>query len=274
MRLLGLVVAVVALAGAAGCRGDGRGGGRELVAAFYPLAWAAQQVAGPGARVTDLTPAGAEPHDLELSPRDVERVQDADLVVYAGGGFQPAVEEAVAGRAGPSYDVARGAADPHVWLDPLRFAAVVEELAERLGRAGSAYGVVRRLRRLHGEYRRGLARCERRTIVTVHAAFGHLARRYGLVQLALAGRAPEAEPGPRELERLVRAIQDAGATTVFAEPLVSDRLARTVAREAGARVAVLDPLEGLSEERRAAGADYVSVMRDNLAALREALGCR
>ena len=116
--------------------------------------------------------------------------------------------------------------------------------------------------RLDESYRRGLERCERRTFVTSHAAFGHLARRYGLTQLSLAGASPEAEPGPRELEGLIDDVRASGATTVFAEPLVSDRIAETVAREAGAEVAVLDPLEGLSEERLAAGEDYLTVMRD------------
>jgi zinc transport system substrate-binding protein len=107
-----------------------------------------------------------------------------------------------------------------------------------------------------------------------HAAFGHLAARYGLEQLSLGGTSPEAEPAPRDLERLVEEVRASGATTVFSEPLVSDRLARTVAREAGLEVAVLDPVEGMTEEGVEAGADFLTVMRENLEALREALGCR
>jgi zinc transport system substrate-binding protein len=60
---------------------------------------------------------------------------------------------------------------------------------------------------------------------------------------------------------------------VFFETLVSPRLAKTVAREAGARSAVLDPMEGLTKDEIAHGADYFSVMRANLVALRKALGC-
>ena len=131
-----------------------------------------------------------------------------------------------------------------------------------------------RLLRLDASYRRGLEQCKRRTLVTSHAAFSHLAARYGLTQLSLTGDSPEAEPGPRELKQLIDDVRASGATTVFAEPLVSDRIAQTVAREAGAGVAVLDPLEGLGDERLAAGEDYLSVMRDNLAALEGALGCR
>ena len=134
--------------------------------------------------------------------------------------------------------------------------------------------MVREVKGLDTEYRRGLANCQRRVLVTTHAAFGRLAARYGLIQLALAGRTPEAEPTPRDLEQLIAEVRASGATTVFTEPLVSSRVAETVAREAGARVATLDPIEGLSQERLDAGEDYLSVMRSNLDALQQALGCR
>ena len=272
MRLAALLV-VVALAGCGSGAGDADA--RTVVAGFYPLAWAVERVGSPAVdEVVNLTPPGVEPHDLELAPSDLETIAGADLVVYAGAGFQPALEDAVAARDVPALDVlAPGETDPHVWLDPRRFAGVVELIARRLAAAGTAADVVRDLRSLDVEYRRGLRRCESRVLVTTHAAFGHLAARYGLEQVSLAGSSPEAEPAPRELERLIARVDASGATTVFAEPLVSDRVAETVAREAGAEVAVLDPLEGLDEERLDAGEDYLSVMRLNLAVLRAALRC-
>jgi zinc transport system substrate-binding protein len=133
--------------------------------------------------------------------------------------------------------------------------------------------VVARLEALDRDLARGLGECERREIVTSHAAFAYLADRYDLEQVPLAGVTPESEPDAREIERLVDEVRRTGATTVFFEPLVSPRLAETVAREAGVRTAVLDPLEGLTPEQEDAGADYFSVMRENLAALRAALGC-
>lgn len=272
MRLLAILSAAAFLTGCGGMdEADDR---RTVVTGFYPLAWAAERIAGQDFRVVNLTPVGAEPHDLELSPRDVTSVRDADLVVYVGGGFQPALEDAVATRDGTSLDVLGRGEDPHVWLDPIRFAEIVREIGAALGGAAAGEELALELQALDEELRSGLDQCERRTVVTTHAAFGSLAARYGLTELSLAGRSPEAEPSPRELERLVERVRAAGATTVFAEPLVSDRLAVTIAREAGAEVAVLDPVEGLSQERLDAGEDYLSVMRSNLAALRKALGCR
>jgi zinc transport system substrate-binding protein len=270
-RVVSLALVLFAFAGCGGGEDDRP----TVVAGFYPLAWAAEQVGEGRFEIVNLTPAGAEPHDLELSPRDVETVRDAELVLYVGGGFQPALEDAVTDREGRSLDVlGPEERDPHVWLDPARFERIVAEVAEALGPAPAASDTVFALNRLDEEFRRTLDDCERRELVTTHAAFGHVAERYGLEQLALTGTSPEAEPSPRELESLADRVRAAGATTVFAEPLVSDRVARTIAREVGADVAILDPIEGLSEERLEAGEDYLSVMRDNLAALRKALGCR
>ncbi len=269
MRSVLLVLLVLA-----GCGGSDGDDAEAVVAAFYPLAWAAEQIVVEGTEVVNLTPPGVEPHDVELSPRDVEAIRDARVVLYAGGGFQPAVEDAVAEREGISLDVLAGDRDPHIWLDPVRFAQVVTEVGGAVGRPERANELASELIRLDTSYRLGLQRCERRTLVTSHAAFGHLADRYDLMQLSLTGISPEAEPGPRELEQLIDDVRASEATTVFAEPLVSDRVAETVAREAGAEVAVLDPLEGLSDDRLAAGEDYLSVMRANLVVLEEALGCR
>lgn len=294
-----LLVASVAVL--AGCGSDDEPRqGTSVVAAFYPLAWAAEQVAGERAEIVNLTPPGVEPHDLELSPRDVERVRDADLVLYLGGGFMPALEEAVAEHPNAvdmldEVELLEGGADdhgdeeatetdghedeeheldPHVWLDPSRLAAIARRIAEALGSAAGADELVSTLERLDAELAAGLADCERREIVTSHAAFGYLAQAYDLRQIALAGISPESEPSPRALERLVSEVEETGATTVFFETLVSPRLAETVARETGARTAALDPLEGLSEEQLDAGETYVTVMRANLEALREALECR
>jgi len=256
-----------------------------VVAAFYPLAFAVEQVGGDGISVRNLTPPGVEPHDFELSGSDIRSISGADLVLYFGGGFQPALEDAIDSASANAVNLLDAVetraggeeehgVDPHVWLDPVRYAVIVERIGEELGRRPAAERFAATLRALDREFRRDLSGCERDEIVTSHAAFGYLARRYGLKQVAITGISPEAEPTPRDLEAVVRQVRVVGATTVFFETLVSPRLAETVAREVGARTAVLNPLEGLTEAQVGAGEDYVSVMRENLAALRRALGCR
>jgi zinc transport system substrate-binding protein len=260
---------------------------RRVVAAFYPVAYAAEEIGGPSLAVTNLTPAGAEPHDLELRPSDVISIQKSDLVLYLGQGFQPAVEKAVKSTHAHGVDLLAGfkldkgtdeegnpALDPHVWLDPLRYAEMATKIGRALGDRLRATGAfVARLHALDAQYHTGLAHCRRRIIVTSHAAFGYLVKRYGLTQLALEGLTPEAEPSPKALARLVTDVRRSHATTVFFETLASPKLAQTVAREAHAKTAVLDPIEGITPNALKRGANYFTVMRENLAALRLALGC-
>lgn len=265
--------------------GCGGASGAGVVAAFYPLAYAAERIGGPSLHVDDLTPAGAEPHDLELTPRAVAEIEKARVVLYLGHGFQPAVSKAVEQAKGQRVDLLAGlplrasteseeglTADPHVWLDPVLFARIAKRIGVALHRPSA------RLRRdllmLDSEYRNGLRSCKRREIVTSHAAFGYLAARYHLRQVPITGMTPESEPTPRELTRAVKQVRRTHATTVFFETLVSPRLADTVAREVGAHTAVLDPIEGLTAAEQEQGLNYLSLMRRNLAALRKALGCR
>jgi zinc transport system substrate-binding protein len=281
-RIVLILTAALGLAlGASACgESDSAASARatDVVAGLYPLAFAAEQVGGGDVAVRNLTAAGAEPHDLELTPRDVEAILGADLALYVGGGFQPAVEEAVASSDVPAVDVLEGLdlreGDAHVWLDPLRFAQVVERIGTVLGEEEAARELAGKLRALDQELRAGLADCRRRELVTTHDAFGHLAERYGLETIPITGNSPEAEPSPRDLEAVAGLVEERGVTTVFTETLVSPEIAETVAREAGAETADLNPLEDLTEDEVARGEDYFSVMRANLAALREGLGCR
>jgi zinc transport system substrate-binding protein len=276
------IILILAMVVCAGCGGGGGSDGERtsVVASFYPLAYAAEEVGGSSVRVRNLTPPGAEPHDLEATPGDVQELHEADLVLLLGGDFQPQLEDA----AGDSEHVLRlldttglnrlEDGDVHVWLDPLRYGVLVKRIGDALNRPDQAEQLEQRLRDLDRAYQQGLANCARREIVTNHAAFGYLADRYGLEQIAITGSSPEGELAPRDLERAVEAVGQTGATTVFVEPLVSAHIVETVAREAGVGTAVLNPLEGVTESEQARDADYFSLMRANLSALRKALACR
>lgn len=263
--------------------------GPRVVAGFYPLAWLARRVGGDRISVTDLVKPGAEPHDVELNPRQVTEVADADLVLYLHG-FQPATDDAVAaGVRGRALDVARltpgrpdpehHGTDPHVWLDPVRMSSLAGAVTDALAAADPAgaggyraRGAALRadLAALDRAYATGLRDCARREIVTSHAAFGYLADRYHLTQVAISGVTPDAEPTPRRLAHAIDEARRTGAHTIFFETLVSPRVARTVAEAAGARARALDPIEGLPV---GSTGDYLTFMRANLAELRDALGC-
>jgi zinc transport system substrate-binding protein len=279
------VLGVIILAASA-CGSSGTPGRLSVVTAFYPLAYAAEEIGGRSVKVENLTPPGAEPHDIELTPRQAVDLQRAKLVLYLSHGFQPAVEKAVGAAPGKKLDALAGLSlqngvgdeagktDPHVWLDPLLFARIVTRVGAALGRPRRAAALAARVRELDTEYRRGLANCRRREFVTSHAAFGYLAARYGLHQIAITGVDPESEPSPRKLADLARLVRREKIKTVFFERLVSPKLSETVARAAGARTAVLDPIEGLTPSEAKRGDTYLTLMRQNLRALRAALACR
>ncbi|MEU4369164.1 metal ABC transporter substrate-binding protein [Micromonospora chersina] len=304
--LAAATAALLGLGGLAACS-DGGGGGSDpdrvdVVAAFYPLQFLAEKIGGDAVTVTNLAKPGAEPHDLELNPRQVGQVVDAELIVYLTG-FQPAVDEAVEQNGGDrAFDVAgvqplldaaagghehegeehghgeeTGGRDPHLWLDPTRLATVGDRLAERLGKiapdraadfTARAAALRTELTGLDADYTRGLATCQRREIVTSHTAFGYLAEHYRLEQVGITGLSPDAEPSPQRLAEVAEEAREHGATTIFFETLVSPKVAETVAREVGAKTAVLDPIEGPP-----ADGDYLSAMRANLQTLRTALDC-
>ena len=295
---------LVALAALAACerRPAPAGGAKPLVVtSFYPLWEFSRQVAGDRAEVISLVPPGVEPHDWEPSPQDVAQVRRARLFVYNGAGFEQSADrllQAIAGRGVAAVDATAGldlvagpgdarpgagSVDPHVWLDPVLARAQVTTIRAALERAdppnAAAYADAARaftdkLGALHEAYRAGLRECARRSLVVSHGAFTYLARRYDLRQIAVTGRRPESEPSPADLAAIVRAARREGARYVFVETLVSPRLAETLAREVGARMLVLDPVEGLTREAAAAGRDYLSLMRDNLERLRTGLECR
>lgn len=300
----------VALLATAACGGSATPDGKtEITASFYPVAWLAERVAGGNADVSVLTRPGTEPHDLELSPRQVAEITETDLAVYVKG-LQPAVDDAVAQHAKDrSLDVStlvktlavteeehegeehahegeegeahehEGGQDPHLWLDPSRMAAAAKGLGERMASVdpehaadyrANAAEVSGELETLDGEFEKGLAKCEQRTFVTSHTAFSYLADRYGLEQVAIAGIDPGSEPSPRRMAELSDRIKELKVTTVFTETLVSPKLARSLADGAGVKTGVLDPLEGIKE---GSGDDYLTVQRRNLEALRTALVC-
>jgi zinc transport system substrate-binding protein len=311
-----VIAALAALAlalsacGSATATADNTAGSRlEVVASFYPLQFATAQIGGAHVAVTSLTRPGAEPHDVELTPRDVASVSKAKLVVYERG-LQGAVDKAVESQGGnrgldvaPAANLdllfqptvgarqattsavtaganAPGTTDPHFWLDPQRYSDVATVISARLSNLDpanradyqkNAKAFEDRLAALSQEFTTGLASCQRKDIVTSHSAFGYLAQRFGMRQIAINGLSPSQEPRAGELAAVSTYARAHGVTTIYAETLVSPAIAATVAAEAGATMATLDPIEGLTDQSR--GKDYFEVMRSNLAALRAGQGC-
>jgi zinc transport system substrate-binding protein len=289
---LPLLLALVLPAGLVSACSVGEKGEPEVVASFYPLQYVAERVVGDYAKVTNLTAPGVEPHDVELSPRQVARISGASVVFYEKG-LQPAVDDAVQNN-GPEHKVDAadtvhlrhgdssedGDLDPHFWLDPTLLAKVAQSFTDEMSKADPKHAadfasgndrLQSDLQALDREYRTGLKSCTTRTLVVSHDAFEYLGARYGLKVHAITGLSPDAEPSAKHLDELADLIRQDHITTVFSERLASPRLADTLADDLGIKTAVLDPIEGLTSSNP--DDDYLSLMRANLAALRTAGGC-
>ncbi|MEV7078101.1 zinc ABC transporter substrate-binding protein [Streptomyces sp. NPDC093516] len=288
----------------------------DVVASFYPMAFLAEQIGGDHVNVTSLTEPGQEPHDLEISTQQRAQLEEADAALFLKG-LQPAVDEAVAqtgiktkidaatlttledhGTGGHSHEGEEGhaeeghaeeghaeeeehARDPHIWLDPVKYAEVAEGVGKAFEKADPDHAadykkntaaLVGKLNDLNGTFDNGLKNTKTKVFFTNHAAFGYLAERYGLTQEAISGLDPESEPSAARVRELQEEAKADGVTTVFYETLVSDKTAKTLARDANLKTDVLDPLEGITDKSR--GDDYFQVMEANLKALQKALGAK
>ncbi|MFJ5552922.1 metal ABC transporter substrate-binding protein [Streptomyces sp. NPDC093225] len=302
------LTACAALTGEADGKG-GKDGKLAVTASFYPMQFLAQQIGRDHVTVDTLTKPGVEPHDLEITARQTARLEESDVVLYLKG-LQPAVDKAVdqaqagtkvdagtltelevhdlAGEAdhdhgaeGDHHHEGEAGRDPHVWLDPVKYAEIARGVGKAFGKADPAHApdyekntaeLVGKLTALDTEFKNGLADTATRTFITTHAAFGYLAERYGLDQEGIAGVDPESEPSPARMNALQTLARKEKVSTVFFETLASPKLADTLARDLGLRTDVLDPLEGITEKSQ--GEDYFAVMRANLKNLEKALGTK
>lgn len=281
----------------------------QVAAAFYPLEFVAERVGGDLVDVTGLTKPGTEPHDLELSINQTAALQSADVILVEHG-FQPAVDDAVeqdvkgavvdvektvdlrpaeegADEHGHEEETAsgedehdHGELDPHFWHDPALMADYTEAVRTALAKAdpdnaetyaANAKALTEDLTGVDEEFKTGLAQCKIKEVVVSHDAFTYLDK-YGLEFEPIAGLTPDAEPNPAQLAAIGEHAKEHGVTTIFSERLVSPALADTLADDLGLKTAVLDPIEGLSADTE--GEDYLSLMRQNLDALKAANGCQ
>jgi len=285
--------------------------GPRVVAAFYPLEYVAERVAGEHAQITNLTSPGADSHDLELTVRQTAELSEADLVVYLED-YQPAVDGAVdqngpehvlqvtdvvelaesgaeggdhadeddhAGETEEEHAEHAGEGDPHFWLDPVRLGEVAAAFAEKMAEIdpdhAEAYDA--NAEELQADLRALDQEYEQGLAdcaldtVVVSHDAFGYLTKYGVHFEAIAGLSPDVEPSPAHLAELQDLIRSEGVSTVFSETLASPAMAESLASDLGLETGVLDPVEGLSEET--AGEDYLSLMRTNLERLQRANDC-
>lgn len=283
--------------------GDGR---LRVLTSFYPMYDFACKIGGDCIDVINMVPSGTEPHDWEPSTNDLKNLEKADVFIYNGADMEPWADDLLVSRSDTlrvveasenvelrttdgehehaheheGADHHHGDFDPHVWLDPENAKIEMEAIRDALCAADPENSTVfqsnyekyaAELDALDAEFREKLSSLPNRTIVVAHEAFGYLCDAYGLTQVGIEGLSPDSEPDPGRMAEVIDFVREHSISTIFFEELVSPKVAEAIASETGAQAKMLSPLEGLSDEQAAAGADYFSVMHDNLAALMEAL---
>ncbi len=271
----------------------------KIATSFYPLADFAKNIGGNFVSVANITPAGAEPHDYEPTPKDIVKMYDADLIIFNGNGLEPWGEKiegelkkkgVVVVKMSDHLNSLKSIApeeaeqyDPHFWLNPENAMKEADIIADALIKIDGAHEkeynrnrdeFTRKLASLDQEYKNSLANCENRTIVTSHNAFNYLASRYDLTTLYILGLSPDEEPSPKTIADTVDVAKAKGIKYIFFETLVSPKLSETIAREIGAKTLELNPVEGLTDKEIAQGKNYISVMKENLTNLKIALSCQ
>lgn len=306
--------ALTACSGASAA-GNGADGKLDVTASFYPMQFLAEKIGKDHVKVSTLTKPGVEPHDLEITPKQTAQLGEADVVLYLKS-LQPAVDKAVeqsgvknvvdaatlttleahgasghddhghaaegeGGAEGHDHGHGEAGEDPHVWLDPAKYAEIAKGVGAALEKADPGHAadykknteaLVAELNTLDTEFKDGLKNTASRTFITTHSAFGYLAERYGLDQEGISGVDPESEPSPARMKDLQAVAAKDNVSTVFFETLASDKTAKTLAKDTGLKTDVLDPLEGITDGSQ--GADYFEVMRSNLKNLQKALGAK
>lgn len=275
-------------------------GDLDIVTTFYPVYEFTKQIVGQEGNVSLLVPAGSEPHDYEPSAKDMAHIQDADVFVYHDENMEMWVPKAQKSWKEGSPNVIQGTKnmillpgddshdhdhekeehhhelDPHTWLAPSLAIKEVESIRDQLIQEypekkqafnSNAQAYLTELKQLDKRYKDRLGQAKERTFVTQHAAFGYLALEYNLVQEPIAGLSPEKEPTAAKLAELKDFIEEHDISHIYFEENVNAKIAKTLADETKVALAVLNPLESLSQEKIDNGENYVSVMEDNLVSL-------
>lgn len=269
-----------------------------ITTSFYPLYFFAKEIVGDKAEVVNLTKAGIEPHDFEPSTKDLQIIENSQLLLVNGALFEGWLDKFSTQLINSQVEVLRVAenlsdlqvenngqkkTDPHIWLDPVLAIEQIKMISSKLQsidpKNGSFYEqsgqqLIAELQELDQEFKDSLTHCQKDKIITSHAAFAYLARRYGFEQIAIQGLNPDEEPSPSKIAATTKLARELGINYIFFETLVSPKIAQTIAAEVGAKTLVFNPLEGLTPEEEMSGKNYFSIQRENLVNLSLALSCQ
>lgn len=170
--------------------------------------------------------------------------------------------------------------DPHTWVSPKNARIEAKNIKDALVKADEKNKDYYEenfkkfdndLKALDDEFSSEISKLPNKTVVVQHEAYGYMMRDYGLKQKGIQGLSPDSEPDPSRMKEIVNFAKANNVKVIFFEELISPKVAQTIAKEVGAEAKVLNPVEGLTKEQLDKGEDYISVMKQNLQELKNAL---
>jgi len=265
-----------------------------VTASFYPLYDFAKNIGGDKIEVTNITPAGSEPHSFEPSAKQLAEAYQSNLFIYNGADMEAWTDNFLKDYKNTivksSNDISllklsednNKLYDPHFWLDPVAAIKITNNILAGLIKVSpeneifftkNANTYKNKLIILDKSFKEGLSNCGTNTAITSHEAFNYLANQYNINLLSISGIDPSLEPDASKLAEISDLVKSKDIKYIFFENLTSPKLAETIANETNAKTSILDPIGGLSEENQQKGEDYISVQQKNLENLRIGLDC-
>lgn len=253
----------------------------QIYTSIYPIYDFTKKIGGERITVYNMTKAGAEPHDFEITSKDMANLSKADLFIYNGGGMEHWVDTIMEALKDLKYinassNINENNLDPHFWLSPINAKIQMENIKnglieidfENKNYYESNYNLyANRLNELDDKIRNSLSNIKNRNLVLTHPAFGHFCKEYSLNQIAIA----RGEADPKAMADIITFIKNNNVRAIFYEEFSSSKLVDSIAKETGIKILTLNPIESLSEEDIDAGEDYFSIMKKNLISLSDGL---
>ncbi|MBC1905493.1 zinc ABC transporter solute-binding protein [Listeria booriae] len=308
--LSSLLVAAVFLAGC-GDNSDAQKKDNDKLTVYttvYPLQYLASQIGGTYVDAHSVYPAGSDAHSFDPTQKDMMNIADSDLFFYIGLGMEGFVDKAKQSLKNENVKFVvttdnlhlptmsheeedheheededghdHGDINPHVWLDPnymITMAATVRDnLSKELPAQKETFNknyekVVSQLKTLNTDYKTMADTAKHKDFVTAHAAYGYWEKEYGLKQIPIAGISTSDEPSQKKLTTIVNTIKSEKIPYILLEQNTNSKIADVIQKETDTKTLKLHNLETLTQKDIDAKRDYMSIMKDNLAALKTAL---
>jgi len=271
----------------------------SVTTTIFPLYDVVKNIGVDKVKITNLVPFGVEAHEFEPKAKDIAALSKSDFFIISSPVFEPWSKKVISSLKiqDKTVDMSqkvkliamknsesghKGSYDPHYWLSIENYMSVAKEVATLLSTKDPENANVyeanlaeylTKLQTLKADYE-VLKSCKNKKVIVNHDAFEYLAEEYGITQYSISGMTPETKPSPKQIAKLIDLTKNEKINTVFFEEFASDKVAKSIAKEANVKTDALRPVENITVAESKTGIGYIDIMRENLGKLRNAMDCQ